>query len=211
MFATSLRAAAAAAAILAATSAFAGANLIQDGDFSSPNLGGGWSDIASGYDGWTTNDPWNVLEIGSSGVYGLPAANPGGQSLEVNANTFDTVSYTVSGLNVGATYDLSWDYGGRPGGGAQILDVSFGGVLLAQDTGSYGSWTHNAFQIVATSSSETLTFASEVTNGAPSYGNEITNVSLSAPEPSTWAMMGLGFAGLGFAGLRTRRSAVAAA
>jgi PEP-CTERM motif len=211
MFATSLRGVAAATAILAATSAFAGTNLIQNGDFSSPSEGGSWGNVASGYDGWTTNDPSNVLEIGASGIYGLPAANLGGQNLEVNANTFDTVSYTVSGLNVGATYDLSWDYGGRPGGGAQILDVSFGGVLLAKDTGSYGSWMLNAFQVVATSSSETLTFASEVTNGLPSYGNEITNVSLSAPEPSTWAMMGLGFAGLGFAGLRTRRSVVAAA
>jgi PEP-CTERM motif len=28
------------------------------------------------------------------------------------------------------------------------------------------------------------------------------------PEPSTWAMMVLGFAGLGFAGYRTRRARV---
>jgi len=31
------------------------------------------------------------------------------------------------------------------------------------------------------------------------------------PEPSTWAMMALGFAGLGFAGYRTSRKRVAVA
>jgi hypothetical protein len=34
-------------------------------------------------------------------------------------------------------------------------------------------------------------------------------VSASAPEPSTWAMMLIGFAGLGFAGYRARRTATA--
>jgi hypothetical protein len=33
----------------------------------------------------------------------------------------------------------------------------------------------------------------------------------SVPEPSTWAMMLLGFAGLGFAGYRTSRGAVSVA
>jgi hypothetical protein len=31
---------------------------------------------------------------------------------------------------------------------------------------------------------------------------------LSVPEPSTWAMMALGFAGLGFAGCRKQRKEV---
>jgi PEP-CTERM motif len=40
----------------------------------------------------------------------------------------------------------------------------------------------------------------------------MTGLSYSAvPEPSTWAMMGLGFAGIGFAGYRARRPAVAVA
>ncbi|HEY5206149.1 MAG TPA: PEP-CTERM sorting domain-containing protein [Roseiarcus sp.] len=36
-------------------------------------------------------------------------------------------------------------------------------------------------------------------------------ISLSTPEPSTWAMMVLGFAGLGFAGYRSSRKAAAIA
>jgi hypothetical protein len=33
---------------------------------------------------------------------------------------------------------------------------------------------------------------------------DINNVPVGTPEPATWAMMGLGFAGLGFAGFRAR-------
>jgi PEP-CTERM motif len=34
---------------------------------------------------------------------------------------------------------------------------------------------------------------------------------LNTPEPSTWAMMLLGFAGLGYAGFRRRRAAISIA
>jgi PEP-CTERM motif len=50
-------------------------------------------------------------------------------------------------------------------------------------------------------------------SGGPPF-SLLDGVSLtgSAPEPSTWAMMFIGFAGLGFAGLRNRRrSAISAA
>ena len=90
--------------------------------------------------------------------------------------------------------------------------MSFGGNALVQDSGSVGVWTHNAFAVLAAASSETLTFAAVDTSGLgglPSYGNEITNVNLAAPEASTWAMMLAGFAGLGFLGLRRLRHAVA--
>jgi PEP-CTERM motif len=45
----------------------------------------------------------------------------------------------------------------------------------------------------------------EMTQFAPALGRA------AAPEPATWMMMGLGFAGLAFAGLRARRSATAIA
>jgi hypothetical protein len=42
---------------------------------------------------------------------------------------------------------------------------------------------------------------------APGYGNLDTLTITAAPEPSTWVMMLLGFAGLGFAGYRKARKA----
>ena len=46
-------------------------------------------------------------------------------------------------------------------------------------------------------------------NNYYTYGDAITLTA--APEPSTWAMLGLGFAGLAFAGYRKRREAHAIA
>jgi PEP-CTERM motif len=39
----------------------------------------------------------------------------------------------------------------------------------------------------------------------------LTSDTLTVPEPSTWAMMLVGFAGLGFAGYRASRRTAAAA
>jgi PEP-CTERM motif len=44
------------------------------------------------------------------------------------------------------------------------------------------------------------------------FGNALTSVTISSiPEPSTWAMMALGFAGLGLAGWRKTKGAAALA
>ena len=192
-----------ASVLVATTLSSSGANassLIEDGDFSLPAQGGGYNTYYSGINGWSNSN--DGVEIGTSTLYGLPCISAGCQHLEVNANKFGTVSQTVSGLNIGETYNLVFDYGGRPGGGPQILDVSFGGAFLAEDTGSYGAWTLNSFLVVATSNTEKLTFLSVDTSGVggnPSYGNEITNVALFAtPLPSTWTMLIAGFIGLGF-------------
>lgn len=201
-----------AVAVLAAGAAFMAlspanaANLISDGDFATPSVGSGWGFFSNGSVGQWLNTNGDVLEVGNSATYGLPCFSAGVcQNLEVNANTFDTVSQTVTGLTVGQSYDLSWAYGGRTGGGPQALNVSFGNTLLTQNSGSIGVWTLTTFRVLATSSSETLTFAALNLGGLPSYGNEITSVSLSAvPEPMSWAMMLLGFGGLG-AVVRNRR------
>lgn len=199
---------------LAATAglAHAGVNLISDGDFSAPSQGGGYTIYSPGIDGWL-NDNGDGIEVGGSGLYGLACISSGCQNLEVNANTFDTDSQTVSGLTVGKAYDLFFDYGGRTSGGPDLLNVSFGGVQLTQDSGSIGRWTPNFFAVTATSTSEVLQFASVPDGGAPSYGNEITNVVLSAaPEPASWAMVLLGVGMVG-GGLRMarRKNAVALA
>jgi hypothetical protein len=44
---------------------------------------------------------------------------------------------------------------------------------------------------------------------APRFAVAVEVVSTSVPEPSTWAMMLLGFAGLGFAGYRKGKGAAA--
>ena len=45
----------------------------------------------------------------------------------------------------------------------------------------------------------------ETESGAPPFAL-IDSVALNTPEPATWVMMLLGFAGIGHAGLRSRRA-----
>ena len=193
--------------LAASSGAAQAANLISDGDFSSPNTFGGWGLFNFPQVGGWVNNNGDALEIGASGIYGLACQSAGCQNLEVDANTFDNDSQTVNGLVVGQTYQLSWDYGGRTSGGPSAMDVWFGGQYLTTNGGSVGVWTHNAFTVTATSTSETLIFQGLDLGGAPSYGNEVTNVSLTGgvPEPASWALMIGGF-GLAGAALRRRRA-----
>jgi hypothetical protein len=190
---------------LAATGAAQAASIIN-GDFSTPNEHGGWGDVTS-LTGWVSNTS-DSFEVGNSGVYGLGCVTGTTcQNLEVNANEFGSVSQTVTGLTVGDSYQFSWDYGGRAGGGAQQLDVLINGVQIATDNsdGVNAVWTPNSYKFTAGSSSETFTFTSADVGGAPSYGNELTLVSLVAvPEAATWAMMLLGVGMIG-GGLRLSR------
>jgi hypothetical protein len=197
----------AAVAALSGGGAFAATNLVTDGNFSSPNLNGGWA-LYNSLDGWTSGNG-DKIEVGGSGNYGLGCISANCQNLEVNANTYGNVYQTISGLTAGATYAISYLYGGRTSGGPSLLDVSFGGALLTTNSGSIGSWTSNVFNIVATSNQEILRFSSHA-SGNPSYGNEITNVSVTAvPGP----VAGAGFPALlgliGF-GIYRRRRAIAA-
>lgn len=190
-----------------AGSASAQTNLLTNGDFSSPNLNGGYT-IQNAIGDWVSRNGAGV-EIGTSSLYGLPSANAGGQNLEVNGNGFGDVYQTVN-LTAGQTYILSFLYGGRPDGGEQKLNVFVGDDLLTATplTGSYGNWTSQSFSFIAKGGLTPIEFKSIATSGLASYGNEVTNVSLSAvPEPATWGMMIAGFGMVG--GLVRRRRPVA--
>ena len=85
--------------------------------------------------------------------------------------------------------------------------MSFGGQLLTTDSYDGSSnpdtWSANDFLVLATSTTETLVFASLDEGGLPSYGNEISDVSL-IPEPASIAMLAMGLTGLGV--LRRKRA-----
>lgn len=73
-------------------------------------------------------------------------------------------------------------------------------------------YSANGLSAVETGNSNYNTFAAPtfVGGGGAEVGLQIS--AAAAPEPSTWVMMGLGFAGLGFAGRRAlRKTAVLAA
>jgi hypothetical protein len=60
------------------------------------------------------------------------------------------------------------------------------------------------FDVTAASSSTNLAFFGR-NSPSTTFLSDVSVVPVAVPEPSTWAMMLLGFAGLAFAGLRARR------
>jgi hypothetical protein len=135
------------------------------------------------------------------------------------------ITQTISGLTSGHRYVLSFDWAGN-----QYLDsstlgytgplatswvVSLGAQTFATPLEFYSGhgftgWLHQTFIYTATSASEVLSFLAQGgPNGVPPV-SLLDGVSLTVPEPASWAMMALGFAGLGFAGYRRAKGNAAA-
>jgi hypothetical protein len=130
------------------------------------------------------------------------------------------LSQTITGLTVGKTYTLSFDYAfaqqqGFDGSTTQNLEVSLGGfnnttANITLGNHAFSGWTTATFNIVATQATETLSFFSVASPQLPPFAL-VSNVSLTGgvPEPATWAMMLVGFGGLGAVARMRRRAATA--
>lgn len=237
-----LTAAVAASAFAVATAANATTNLVQNGGFESSSYGTMSSQFSTGFGGQGVTD-W----LGGSGLqqwfYGptsttTPAANqwsdpndyfwPSFSPISGNFVAIDgdpkvqgSISQSISGLVVGKTYTLTFDWGAaqlknRSGDITEQLAVSLGGVT--QDTGvlavpsrSFSGWQSEKMTFTATAATETLSFLSIGSpTGLPPMA-VLDNVSIAVPEPATWAMMILGFGAIGFAMRRRRGQMLATA
>ncbi len=197
---------AAAAAVLIAGSAQAATNLVVNGNFDQPSTGGFGAFVS--IPGWTSNTG-DTIEVGTNGTYGLACYTAACTNLELNSNFAGSVSQLVTGLVAGRTYALDWAYGTRPGGGAQAMTTFLDGVAVGSNsyTGNgAATWLLTSVRFVATGNAALLTFTGSNVGGSPSYGNEVTAVSVaSVPEPAAWAMLLTGFGLLGTT-LRRRRN-----
>ena len=132
-----------------------------------------------------------------------------------------SISQTISGLEVGKAYTLTFDWAAgqlvnRNGPTTEQLQVTFGGQTLSTDILSipdagFSGWKTVSMVFTPTSDQQTLTFLSFGTpSGLPPMA-ALDNVSLAVPEPAAWAMMLMGFGGLGAMIRRRNRAAMAAA
>lgn len=161
-------------------------------------------------DGWT-GAPNIELQ---NNVAGAPAANGGNVFVELDSNGNSSMSRTIAATG---TYDLSFLYSARPNvpAGSNGISVFLNNVLLTPpgnlDLGGGGAtaWAEYTARFTATAGS-TLTFAA--TGTSDSLGGYVDNIGLSAvPEPSTWALMILGFGAVGGAMRRRRAGGLATA
>ncbi len=128
---------------------------------------------------------------------------------------------TVSGLTVGQEYTLNfWQAAGQAvnkvGPTTELWKVTFGNQTQYSDMfslpqGGVGDWQKQSMSFVASGTSQLLTFLAIGTPGGQPPIAMLDGVSLKeyhppvggVPEPSTWAMMIMGFGAV--AGVMRRR------
>jgi len=189
------------------------AAIIVDGNFS--GAAGSFQTVGTGGT-FGANNAWTVVSgsVDWIGSYWTPPS-PGGGSVDLDGNSVGAISQTFA-LAAG-TYKISFAFSGNPDGPppTKALEVSVTGSA-AQDysypvVGDRVNMNYAIESYIFTwgGGDATLTFASLNKPSDNPYGPVIGDVSISAvPEPSTWAMMILGFLGVGFVAYR-RKSGMA--
>jgi PEP-CTERM motif len=125
--------------------------------------------------------------------YGGPAL--GGGSPIISA------SLTINGQ----TFDFLGDYFGEAAG---ANDGSYSEQFHQADDGNWNTYMYNYIHNFTATLPASLGMPLSYTVGSGDYSGGGFQVSSGVPEPATWAMLLIGFAGLGFAGYRRARLAV---
>jgi hypothetical protein len=153
--------------------------------------------------GWTADAAYNAFSYNTlitspvyDGSYSLRISNNFGQ-------TPPTLSQTFSD-QIGTEYIASFYALANVSDANSYIKVSVGsqGVTQTQDT-TNGTWEHFSFTFTGIGS-DTLKI-SAINSPAFYYVDDVSvNAVGGVPEPSTWAMLILGFAGIGFMAYRRR-------
>jgi choice-of-anchor C domain-containing protein len=199
-------------ALLGGAYSQASAVTVVDGDFSNPTGGASFVTYGVGQAAGSSIGPWAVTgTVDLIGNY-WQAPTLGGGSLDLDGNAPGGISQSLS--IAPGNYILSFFLSANPDGAAttdKIVNVSVGNALtgFSFNTQAAGNTHDNMMYVLetldfsVTGPSTTLSFQS-VDSDIP-YGAVIGGVSITAvPEPSTWAMVILGFAGMGFVAYRRK-------
>ena len=161
---------------------------------------------------WTgTGIPGQFQPGPSAGNFAYFNYIPDGQVIGFNDG--GTLSQTVGVLSqAGVTYTLQVDVGQRKGGFALGIEQLKVGNTLVNAVGTnpgQGDWATFTATFTALTSGDPISIILSSQTAQGDWDNVRLSSSMVAgiPEPSTWAMMVLGFAGVGFMAYRRRNSA----
>lgn len=196
----------------------ANAAIVTNGDFSNGLTG--WTQFGSG-----TTPGQGITAITTGGNnstgYNDNVPNYNGTShaaFFVDDNAQESLYQFVS-LVAGTTYKFSYGLYATGSGAANPFSFTlFNSIsdILVSNTSSntdvpVGQWTDYSYTFTATSTSSNNLLDFYFTSGSyPAKDVLLADVNISAvPEPSTWAMMILGFLGVGFMAYRRKQSGAA--
>ena len=152
-------------------------NYITNGSFeTTPNFGG-WTTFDS-IEGWTS--PTGSIEVQHNGTVGN--AQDGTVKVELDAHSNSEVAQTISGLNDGDAYELTFHYKPRVNNGdTDDMVVKWNGVEVVALTSTDASgWTKFTVKLIAGSGDNVLSFAGA--GQSDGVGALLDNVSLIAVD-----------------------------
>jgi choice-of-anchor C domain-containing protein len=171
----------------------AGATTILNGGFETPgSYHGSFQTLSAGstaLTGWAIGGSIDVIN-----TYWAPAS--GAYSLDMSGNGAGSISQMLTGLSLGATYQLSFALAGNPAGtqGVKSLTASVGSLASTVTFNTTGKtttamgWQTVTLSFKATTANALLTLQS---NTASAMGPALDNVSLAqvaAPSPGALRM-----------------------
>lgn len=164
---------------------------------------------------------------GNGSANGLPATSPTGGNFIAFDGAFQVrpLNQIISGLTVGKTYTVGFDYGfaqqsGYDGATIQNWTVNFAGQSFTTadynlPNHSFSGWFSKTVNFVANNATETLSFVAYGNLPVPPFalldGVTFSQETTAVPEPANWAMLITGFGLIGFAARRRRYNTAHAA
>jgi choice-of-anchor C domain-containing protein len=200
------------AVVAAALPASAQVNLLANGSFESPVIGGPFQQVPPG-----TLTNWTVGGAGVDHIGSFWQASDGVQSVDLSALGAGSISQTVA-TTVGSQYLLLFDMAGNPDGGDPVKDMVVAITGQAPSNQQFVTtgfsrtnmgWSLRNLPFIASNASTTITFTSQEANA---FGPALDNVRLFlvtgsnvAPEPGTLTLLGSSVIAVVIARRRFRR------
>ena len=141
----------------------------------------------------TTITDWTVGASGVDYIGTYWVASDGVRSIDLNALDAGSISQTFPTV-IGATYDVTFDLSGNPGGGPALKEISVGATGAAPQNFTYDTfaqgntlvdmkWASHTYSFVASVPNTTLIFQSLIASASGPALDDVSIVETLPPPP----------------------------